>query len=105
MVVDGGPPAAGGGYRADAGRHYSVAGGQSAGGDTDRARSVSLLQPPRHVSAAVLYRADLRIVPVAAADQALGADRIRDLNGTDRGDTSRRSRGKRLAALDHPDRP
>src|ERR1700682_2680277 len=105
MVVDGGPSATGGGYRADAGRPYSVAGGQSAGGDTDRARSVSLLQPPRHVSAAVVYRADLRVVPVAAADQALRADRIRDLDRADRGDASRRPGGKRLAALDHPDRP
>ena len=39
---------------------HPVAGGKPAGGDPDRARSVSLLQPPRDVSAAVLHRADRR---------------------------------------------
>src|SRR5664279_6636774 len=58
MVVDGGPPAARGDHRADLGRHHSVAGGEPAGGNPDRARSLPLLQPPRPVPAAVLYRAD-----------------------------------------------
>src|ERR1700731_4879881 len=76
MVVDGRPPATRGDHRADAGRHYSVAGGQSPGGDADRARSVSLLQPPRLVSAAVVHRAGRGVVPVAAADPPHRADRV-----------------------------
>src|SRR5258708_19368346 len=89
MVVDGGPPAACGDHRADAGRHYSVAGGQPAGGDADWPRSISLLQPPRLVSAAVLHRADLRVVPVAATDQALPADRIPNHHSPDPADPPR----------------
>src|SRR5712691_1861353 len=90
VVVDCRPPAARGDYRADAGRHYSVARGQSAGGNKDRARSVSLLQPPRIFSAAVLYGADRGVVPVATADPPFGADRVRAQHGVDRGDAAAR---------------
>src|ERR1700690_3954755 len=77
MVVDRGPPATRGDHRADAGRDHPFARGEPAGGDQDRARSVSFLQPPCAVSAAVLHRDDRGVVPVAAADSPYRADRVR----------------------------
>src|SRR5450756_520788 len=86
VVVDGRPPAARGDHRAGPGRHHPVAGGESAGGDPDRARSLPLLQPPHPVPAAFLHRDDRGVVPVTAADPPQRADRVRGLDRADRGD-------------------
>src|SRR5262245_46359315 len=84
LVVDGGPSAAWRHHRADAERDRAVAGGKPGGRGPDRARSVPLLQSSRDVPAAVLLRADLRLLHVAAADPAHGADRVRRLDRPDR---------------------
>src|SRR5260370_14821939 len=96
MVVDRGSPAARGDHRADARRHYLITRGQSAGGDADRARTLSLLQSSRAVSAALLHRADRRVVPVAAPAPPHRADRVRGLARAVRGETVDRAGGHGL---------
>src|SRR6478609_1978786 len=68
LVVDRRQMAARCGSRADAGRRHPVAGGEPAGGNPDRARSLPFLQPARDVPAAVLHGADRGLLPVAAPD-------------------------------------
>src|SRR5258705_11114606 len=67
MVVDSRQAAAGGDRRLDAGRRHSVAGGEPAGGDPDRAGPIPLLQPSRDVPAAVADRAGRRVLSVTEA--------------------------------------
>ena len=77
MVVDRGQAAACRDIGADAGRRHPVAGGEPAGGDADRARSLPFLQPPRDVPAAVLHGADRGVVHVAEGDPPQRAAGVR----------------------------
>src|SRR5215831_13679571 len=74
LVVDGGSPPAWRDHRADAERGRAVAGGESAGCDPDRPRSLPFLQPSRDVPAAVADRDDRRVLHVAEADPPHGSD-------------------------------
>jgi len=77
--------------------------GESAGRDQDRARPVSLLQPPCVVSVAGLHRAD-RVSSSRRGKSPHRDDRACALSRADRGGRCCSPRGQGLAALDHPDR-